>query len=57
MKTSSKLYDPLAYVLTHMRGTSGWTYDIKYHGGLVDNCKNVFDSGCRNLNKNDIEYD
>ena len=21
--------------------TSGWTYDIKYHGGLVDNCKNV----------------
>ena len=41
LKTTSKLYDPLAYVLTHMRGTSGWTYDIRYHGGSVDNCKNV----------------
>ena len=41
LKTSSRLYDPLAYVLTHMRGASGWTYDIKCHGGLVDNNKNV----------------
>ena len=30
LKTSSKLYDPLAYVLTHMRGTSGWTYDHSF---------------------------
>ena len=41
LKSTSKEYDPLAYVLTHMLGTTGWTYSIPYNGGSVDNDKNI----------------